>query len=122
MVKILGCCLETEVPLLVYEFIVNGTLSYHIHDKDILSLLSCEKCLKIAAETVRALAYLRSTTSVPIIHKDVKSTNILLADNYTEKVSDFGASSLVPLDKTQLTTLVQGTLDTWIQNTLIVVN
>ncbi|KAL7246098.1 hypothetical protein ACSBR2_001266 [Camellia fascicularis] len=102
--------LGNSSPLLVSEFITNGTLFEHINNQSKASNISLENRLQIAAETAGVLSYLHSAASIPIIHRDVKSTNILLDDNYIAKVSDFGASRFVPLDQNQLATVVQGTL------------
>jgi serine/threonine protein kinase len=108
IVKLLGCCLEVEVPMLVYEFVPNGTLFHLIHGNHGRSI-SLATRLRIAIESADALTYLHSSASTPILHGDVKSPNILLDGNHSAKVSDFGASILAPTDESQFVTLVQGT-------------
>ncbi|KAI3894894.1 hypothetical protein MKX03_018173 [Papaver bracteatum] len=101
IVKLLGCCLETQVPLLVYEFVSNGTLSDHLHfeEGDNESLISWKDRVRIASEIAGALAYLHSDASIPIYLRDIKTPNILLDEKYKAK----------SIDTTHLTTLVQGT-------------
>jgi len=112
VIKLLGCCLEMHIPLLVYKFVPNCNLFNHVHHESIASTisLSWETPLRIAIEIANALSYFHSTTSIPIIHRDVKSTKILLDDDFTTILSNFGTSRLIPRDQKQLVTVVQGTL------------
>ncbi|RLM54344.1 hypothetical protein C2845_PM10G03860 [Panicum miliaceum] len=95
--------------MLVYEFVPNNTLFQFIHGDNGCHNFPLSTRLRIALESAQALAYLHSWASPPILHGDVKSSNILLDENYAAKVSDFGASILAPTDKSQFMTLVQGT-------------
>ncbi|KAL8102549.1 hypothetical protein AgCh_027164 [Apium graveolens] len=104
-----GRIVATEVPLLVYEFIPNGTLMQYIHEENEYFPLTWDVRLRVATEVAGALYYLHSVVSIPIYHRDIKSTNILLDDKYRAKVADFGTSKSISIDQTHMTTRVQGT-------------
>ncbi|XP_074343195.1 wall-associated receptor kinase-like 17 [Apium graveolens] len=110
IVKLHGCCLQTEIPLPVYEFIPNGTLMQYIHEENEFFSLTWNVRLHVATEVAGALYYLHCVASNPIYHRDIKSTNILLDDKYRAKVADFGISKSISIDQTHLTTRVQGTV------------
>lgn len=108
LVTLYGCTSKrSRELLLVYEYIPNGTVADHLHGKRSKSgLLSWPIRLNIAIETADALAYLHASD---IIHRDVKTNNILLDNDFHVKVADFGLSRLLPNDVTHVSTAPQGT-------------
>ncbi|CAN6342227.1 unnamed protein product [Urochloa humidicola] len=110
LVGLVGFCFEKGEKMLVYEFISNGTLSEALYGMKGIQL-EWSRRLKIALDSARGLAYLHDHANPPIIHRDVKSTNILLDEKMTAKVADFGLSLLVSdSEEGQLCTNVKGTL------------
>ncbi|XVF61925.1 hypothetical protein PTKIN_Ptkin08bG0174200 [Pterospermum kingtungense] len=107
LVRLLGCCIEEGEPILVYEFMPDGTLSQHLQ-RERGEGLPWTVRLNIAAETAKAIAYLHSVNP-PIFHRDIKSSNILLGYNYRSKVADFGLSRLGMTESSHISTAPQGT-------------
>ncbi|KAL0909425.1 hypothetical protein M5K25_020295 [Dendrobium thyrsiflorum] len=109
LAKLYGCCIEGDKRILVYEYLENKSLDQAIFGKKDLHLdwkTRFEICLGVA----RGLAYLHEESSVKIIHRDVKSSNILLDDNLTPKISDFGLAKLYDDKWTHISTRVAGTI------------
>lgn len=109
LVGLLGCCVELEQPLLVYEYVAHGNLFDHLHGPS-RSQISWNHRLQIAQATAEGLAYLHFSAMPPIYHRDVKSSNILLDEKLNAKVSDFGLSRLAHTDLSHVSTCAQGTL------------
>ena len=110
LVMFYGCtpCASREL-LLVYEFVANGTVADHLHGHRAPErALSWPLRLSVAVESAAALTYLHAIEP-PVVHRDVKTTNILLDADFHVKVADFGLSRLFPLDVTHVSTAPQGT-------------
>ncbi|KAK3141508.1 hypothetical protein QOZ80_4BG0334830 [Eleusine coracana subsp. coracana] len=108
LVKLFGCCLEGNKPLLVYEYLENGSLDKALFGKARLNLdwpTRFEICLGIG----RGLAYLHEESSIRVVHRDIKASNVLLDTNLNPKISDFGLAKLYDDQKTHVSTKVAGT-------------
>ncbi|KAL3511950.1 hypothetical protein ACH5RR_024667 [Cinchona calisaya] len=90
IVSLLGYCIHGETRFLVYEMMQNGSLESHLHGPSHGSKLSWHLRIKIALDVARGLEYLHERCYPPVIHRDIKSSNILLDSNYNAKLSDFG--------------------------------
>ncbi|XP_021891050.1 receptor-like cytosolic serine/threonine-protein kinase RBK2, partial [Carica papaya] len=111
IISLLGFCFENNNLLLVYDFLSRGSLEQNLHGnkKDLLEFGWTER-YKVAVGVAEALDYLHSGTAQPVIHRDVKSSNILLSEDFEPQLSDFGLAKWASKSSTHMTcTDVAGT-------------
>ncbi|KAE8716688.1 putative serine/threonine-protein kinase [Hibiscus syriacus] len=110
LVGLVGYCTEGAQRILVYEYVDNGNLEQWLHgDVDPVSPLTWDIRMKIAIGTAKGLAYLHEGLEPKVVHRDVKSSNILLDKKWNAKVSDFGLAKLLGSEASYVTTRVMGT-------------
>ncbi|KAH6798721.1 Leucine-rich repeat protein kinase family protein [Perilla frutescens var. frutescens] len=110
LVPLIGYCEEEHQRMLVYEYMHNGTLRDHIHGSDSQKHLDWLARLRIAEDAAKGLEYLHTGCNPSIIHRDVKTSNILLDINMRAKVSDFGLSRQAEEDLTHVSSVARGTV------------
>ncbi|XP_052295451.1 proline-rich receptor-like protein kinase PERK9 isoform X2 [Citrus sinensis] len=108
LVSLVGYCISDDRRLLIYDYVPNNTLYFHLHGEG-RPVLDWATRVKIAAGAARGLAYLHEDCHPRIIHRDIKSSNILLDNNFEAQVSDFGLAKLALDANTHVTTRVMGT-------------
>lgn len=110
LVPLIGYCKEANQRMLVYEYMHNGTLRDHIHDPVKQQYFNWLSRLRIAEDAAKGLEYLHNGCSPSIIHRDVKTSNILLDINMRAKVSDFGLSRIAEEDIIHISSAARGTV------------
>lgn len=109
LVKLVGICIEQQTRCLVYEVVNNGSVESHLHGPDKKGPLDWDARMKIALGAARGLAYLHEDSNPRVIHRDFKASNVLLEDDYTPKVSDFGLAREATEGSHHISTRVMGT-------------